>query len=322
MKAIVLSKYGSPESLQVQDVEKPIPKEGEVLVRIKATAVNDYDWSMVLGKPFIYRLMFGLFKPKHSIPGMELSGVVESLGKGVQKFREGDHVYGDISSHGFGTFAEYICINEDAMVLKPENISFEEATTIPHAAMLASQGLIDEGEIQKGQKILVNGAGGGMGLFALQIAKTFDAEVTGVDTGGKLKDMLALGYDHVIDYEKENFTKSGELYDLVLDAKTVQPAFRYLRSLKPHGKYITVGGHLNRLLEVFLLGPVIKKFSQKQIKVLGLKTNKDLDYMHQLVNEGQIKYQIDGPYPLEDAPKQIQRFGEGKHSGKVVILIS
>lgn len=181
MKAIVLTKYGSPSMLQLQELPKPVPQENEVLVKIHATAINDYDWSMVRGKPHLYRLMFGLLKPKIKIPGMELSGTIEALGKNVQSFKLGDVVYGDISDYGFGSFAEYICIHEKALALKPPKMTFEEAAAIPHASLLAYQGLIDLGKIQNGQQILINGAGGGVGTFGLQLAKLYDAEVTGVE---------------------------------------------------------------------------------------------------------------------------------------------
>ena len=207
MKAVIFTKYGSPEVLQFREVAKPSPGEQEVLIKIQATAVNDYDWSMVRGKPYLYRLMYGIFKPKIIIPGMELSGTVEAVGENAKLFNVGDQVYGDISGYGFGSFAEFVCINENAITLKPEKMSFEEAASIPHATMLAVQGLIDIGKIQKGQKILINGAGGGVGTFGLQIAKLYDTEVTGVDTGEKLVMMKSMGFDHIIDYQKEDFTK-------------------------------------------------------------------------------------------------------------------
>ena len=320
MKALVFKKYGSPEVLQLREITKPTPEENEVLVRIHATAVNDYDWSMIRGKPYLYRLLFGLLKPKHQIPGMELSGTIEALGTNAKSFKIGDHVYGDISTYGFGGFAEYVCINEKALVIKPDKMRFEEATAIPHAATLALQGLVDAGDIKKGQKILINGAGGGMGTFGLQIAKLYDAEVTGVDTGDKLKMMEEIGFDHIIDYKKEDFTKNGQKYDLILDAKTTRSTFDYLRALSSKGKYVTVGGYLNRLFPMFLLKPWISIFSTKRIQIVALKPNKDLNYISELFEAGKIRPVIDGPFNLSQLPEAIQYFGEGRHQGKVVIV--
>ncbi len=321
MKALVFTKYGSPEVLQLREIAKPTPKENEVLVKIHATAVNDYDWSMIRGKPYLYRLLFGLLKPKHQIPGMELSGTIEALGTNARSFKVGDAVYGDISTFGFGGFAEYVCINEKALVIKPDKMSFEEATAIPHAAALALQGLVDSGDIKKDQKILINGAGGGMGTFGLQIAKLYDAEVTGVDTGNKLKMMREIGFDHIIDYQKEDFTKNRQKYDLILDAKTTRSSFDYLRVLNPTGKYVTVGGYLNRLFPMLLLKPWISIFSKKRIHILALKPNKDLDYISDLFEAGKMRPIIDGPFNFSELPEAIQYFGEGKHSGKVVIKL-
>jgi NADPH:quinone reductase-like Zn-dependent oxidoreductase len=321
MKAIVLKKYGSPEVLQINDVAKPAPGAREVLVKIHATAVNDYDWSMVRGKPYLYRLIFGMLKPKQQIPGMELAGTIEALGARVTSFKVGDAVYGDISGHGFGSFAEYICIDEKALTRKPGKMSFEEAASIPHATMLAVQGLRDAGKIRQGQKVLINGAGGGVGTFGLQIAKLYDAEVTGVDTGDKLKMMQALGFDHIIDYKREDFTKNGQPYDLILDTKTNRSPFAYLRSLAPGGTYVTVGGNPSQLFQLLCLKPWIARFSKKSLHIVALKPNQDLDYINRLFEAGKLKCIIDGPYSLEEVPAAIRYFGEGRHSGKVVISV-
>jgi len=321
VKAIVCTEYGPASALQIKEVTRPVPKENEVLVKVHATAINDYDWSMVRGRPYLYRLLFGISKPKRPIPGMELAGTVQAVGANATLFDIGDAVYGDISEYGFGSFAEYICINENALCLKPTSMSFEEAAAIPHASMLAYQGLVDVGQLQKGQKILINGAGGGVGTFGLQIAKMYDAEVTGVDTGGKLNRMKALGFDHVIDYKKEDFSKNGQRYDLILDAKTSRPISAYLRVLQPNGKYVTVGGNIPRLLQLFLLKPLISIVSNKKMHVVNLKANKDLAYFNQLYEDGKIQPLIDGPYDLEEVPWAIQYFGEGKHTGKVVVKV-
>ncbi|MEQ9309492.1 MAG: NAD(P)-dependent alcohol dehydrogenase [Balneolaceae bacterium] len=323
MKAITFSEYGSPEKvLTLKNVPKPTPGENEVLVNVRASAINDYDWCVVRGMPRIYRLMFGLFKPKQQIPGMELAGVIESVGKNVTSFKIGDEVFGDLSNYGFGTFAEYVCINEKALVLKPKEMTFEEAATIPHASLLAVQGLIEVGKIKHGMDILINGAGGGVGNFALNIAKLYNAKVTGVDTGNKLVTMRSMGFDQVIDYKKKDFTKSGTTYDLILDAKTNKSTFDYLRVLKENGKYVTVGGQLLSLVQVLLFKKLISIFSTKRVEIVSLKTNKNLEYINKLFLSGHIKPIIDGPYRLEDVPKMIQYFGEAKHTGKIIISIN
>ena len=229
MKAIVQRKYGGPDVLQLADIDMPEPKENEVLVKVYATAINDYDWGMMRGKPYLYRMLFGVFTPKHPVMGMELSGVVAAVGRNVTLFSVGDAVYGDISDVGFGTFTEYACIDESALALKPADMSFTDAASIPHASLLAWQGLVDVGDIQQGQKILINGAGGGVGTYALHIAKSFGAHVTGVDTGDKLEAMSAMGYDEVIDYKEISFIDTGEQYDIILDAKSKRSPFACLR---------------------------------------------------------------------------------------------
>ncbi len=321
MKAVVLSKFGSTQNLQIKEVPKPVPKTEEVLIKVYASAVNDYDWSMVTGRPYAYRLLYGIFKPRNPIPGMELSGVIEAVGEEVTSFKPGDAVYGDISNYGFGSFAEYISINAKAVIKKPAAMTFEEAATIPHAALLAVQGLIELGGIQKGQKILINGAGGGVGTFGLHIAKMYDAEVTGVDTGDKLEGMKALGYDHIIDYKKEDFTKNGQQYDLIIDAKTTRRPWAYTRSLKPGGKYVTVGGTPGRLIQLALAKPWISRFTSKSVQILMLKSNEGLEQIHDLFEAGKVNTVIDGPYPLEETPMAIQRFGDAVHHGKIVVQV-
>ena len=323
MKAILLEKYGLPEQvLNIKEVAKPIPKEGEILIKIQATAINDYDWSMVRGKPYLYRLMYGLVKPKFRIPGMELSGLVEAIGSNVEKFKVGDPVFGDISEYGFGTFAEYISINENAVVKQPEGLNFEKAAAIPHASTLALQALRDIGKIEQGQKILINGGGGGVGTIGVQLAKLNNCTVTGVDSKEKFGMMKSIGFDHIIDYKMVNFTKTGEQYDLILDCKTDKSAFSYLRALKPNGRYVTIGGKPTKLIKVLFWGKFISLFSKKKLQILSLKANKGLDYICELFKHGKIKCEIDGPYPFERTAELIQYFGEGLHKGKIVIKMS
>ena len=321
MKAMVFTRYGSPEVLQLQEVAKPAPKDGEVLLKVHATAVNDWDWSFVRGKPWAFRPLFGLLKPKVNILGAEVAGEVEAVGNHVTKFQPGDAVYGDISEAGFGGFAEYVCVPQSALSLKPTAITFEEAAAIPHAAMLAAQGLIDIGGIRHGQRVLINGAGGGVGTFGVQIAKQHGVEVTGVDSADKLDLLRSMGFDHVIDYQKEDFTENKRRYDLILDTKTNRSTFKYARALAPNGTYVTVGGDVHRLLEVFFLGPWFSKFGSKRIRILALKPNKDLDYINELFTAGKLKCSIDGPYQFDKIPWATQYFGEGKHKGKVVIAV-
>lgn len=322
MKAIVFTEYGPPDVvLKLKDVEKPVPKDDEVLIRVHAASVNDWDWNLVRGKPLYIQLFCGLFKPKINIPGVDIAGEVEAIGENVKRLKPGDKVYGDISECGFGGFAEYVCVHEKALALKPESMSFEQAAAIPHAAMLAVQGLHDKGDIRSGQKILFNGAGGGVGTLGVQIAKSIGADITGVDSSEKLEMMRSVGFDHTIDYEKEDFTKTGKHYDLILDTKTNRSVFDYIRVLSPKGTYVTVGGTTARLLEVFILGWIINKLGNKKIRIVALKPNKDLDYINELFKAGKIKPLIDGPYELSEVPAAIEYFGSGNHKGKVIITV-
>lgn len=323
MRAVKVSKYGSPVDVaHLADVDRPSPSSNEVLVRIKSTTINDYDWVMSRGKPSVLRLFFGLKGPKNPILGMELAGVVEEIGEDVSDFKVGDAVYGDTSDFGFGTFAEFMAINEKALVKKSESISFDEAATIPHASMLAYEGLFDIANLSKNQRILINGAGGGVGTFALQLAKLSNAYVVGIDTGSKLDMMLDIGFDQVYDYKTTDIRKLNDTFDVVLDCKTAFSPFAYLSILKKTGCYVTVGGNYFKLLSVLFYGGIIKRFTGKHVKVLGLKTNKYLNEMNTLFDQKKIYSVIDGPYSLEETPKQIQRFGEGLHTGKIVIRVA
>ena len=323
MKAIVYTKYGGPDVLQLKEVEKPYPKDDEVLVKVYAASINDWDDGLLHGD-FINRLINGLLKPKKKILGSDIAGRIEAVGKNVTRFKTGDDVYGDLSGQ-WGGFAEYVCASEKALALKPASMSFEEAAAIPQAAMLAVQGLIDKGKIhsaqERKQKLLINGAGGGVGTFAVQIAKLYGVEVTGVDSTGKLDMLRSMGFDHVIDYTKEDFTKNGCCYDLILDVKTNRSMLAYARALCRHGVYVTVGGSMLRLLQSLLLGPWISMISKKHIRLVALRPNKDLGYMNGLFEAGKIKPVIDGPYKLEEVPEAFRKFGKGEHKGKIVITM-
>lgn len=319
MKAIVYSKYGTPDVLSLKEVDIPVPKPDEVLIKVYAASLNDWDCGLLQGD-LVNRLLNGLFKPKIKILGSDIAGRIEAVGKNVKKFQPGDEVFGDLSG-SWGGFAEYVCANENALALKPRSMTFEEAAAIPQAAMLAVQGLLDKGKIQSGQKVLINGAGGGVGTFAVQIAKLYGVEITGVDSTGKLAMMHAMGFDHVIDYTQEDFTKSGPQYDLILDVKTNRSVFDYIRALRPNGIYVTVGGSIGRLLQSLIMGPWISLVSKKKIVIVALKPNKDLAYMNELFETGKVKPVIDGPYNLDDVPHAFKLFGEGVHKGKMVITI-
>jgi NADPH:quinone reductase-like Zn-dependent oxidoreductase len=291
-----------------------------VLIKVFAVSINDWDLGLLQGTPFVNRLINGVLKPKRKILGSDIAGRIEAVGKNVKRFKPGDEVFGDLTNT-WGGFAEYVCADENALAKKPAGMTYEQAAAIPQAGMLAVQGLIDKGQIQSGSNILINGAGGGVGTFGLQIAKQYNAEVTGVDNPEKLELMSSLGFDHVIDYTKQDFTKNGRKYDLILDAKTNRSVFSYLRSLKRGGRYVTVGGSNNRLLQAFLLGPLIKMISKKYIHVVVLNPNKDLEYMIKLFELGKMKPVVQGPFTLPEIPDALRIFARGEHKGKIVITI-
>jgi NADPH:quinone reductase-like Zn-dependent oxidoreductase len=321
MKAVVRDTYGTPDVLELRDVETPTPKAGQVLVRVHAASVNDWDWGLLLGTPLANRMMGGLFKPKARILGGDIAGRVEAVGADVTRFRPGDEVFGDLCMSGFGAFAEYACAPETSLALKPAGMTFEQAAAIPQAGMLAVQGLIDAGQIQSGQKVLLNGAGGGVGTFALQMARLRDVEVTVVDKSGKLDMLRAMGADHVIDYLQEDFTKGGNCYDLILDVNTDRSPFAYARALKPNGIYVTVGGSIARLLQILVLGPLISRLYHKRMRIVGLKPNKDLAYLSELFEAGKLAPVIDGPYRLADLPQAFRFFSTGDHKGKIIVTV-
>ncbi|MEO0469147.1 MAG: NAD(P)-dependent alcohol dehydrogenase [Bacteroidota bacterium] len=322
MKAIVFTQYGPPTKvMRLAEVERPVPKADEVLIHVRAAAVNDWDWEMVRGRQWIMRLLIGLRKPKIRIPGVDVAGEVIEVGENVRRFKPGDAVYGDLSENGFGGFAEYVCAKENALVHKPGNMSFEQAAAIPHAAILAVQGLFHQRQIQPGQKVLINGAGGGVGTFAIQLIRELGADLTAVDSADKLPLLRQMGYQHVIDYQQEDFTCNGQQYDLILDTKTNRSPFAYARSLKQGGTYATVGGSIPRLLSILMTSPIISLFQKKKLRIVSLKPNRDLQLINQLFEQGKIRPVIDGPYSLKEIPELIQYFGAGKHTGKVVIRI-
>ncbi len=319
MKAIVYTEYGPPGVLQLKEVEKPAPKEDEVLVQVHAASLNAGDWAMLIGEPFYLRLAWGLPKPKHKILGLDIAGRVEAVGRNAKQFQPGDEVFGE---SGIGAFTEYRCVTEDKIALKPANSSFEEAATVPEAAVVALQGLRDKGQIQSGQKVAINGASGGIGTFAVQIAKSFGAEVTAVCSTRNLDMARSIGADQVIDYTQEDFTKSGQQYDLILAANGYHPISDYKRALSTEGTYVCTGGSLAQIFQSILLGPLMSKTGGKQLGNSAKKPNqKDLVFMKELLEAGKVVPVIDRRYTLSEVPEALGYIGEGHARGKVVITV-
>jgi len=324
MKAIVYTEYGSPDVLQFKDVEKPAPKENEVLVKIHAASANPADWHTMRGTPFLARLVNGLFKPKHPRLGADVAGRVEAVGRNVTQFQVGDDVFGCLSLNAMSSFAEYVCANEDALALKPAKTTFEQAAAVPLAALTALQGLRNQGQIQPGQKVLINGASGGVGTFAVQIAKSCGAEVTGVCSTKNLDMVRSIGADHVIDYTKEDFTQNGQQYDLIFCAVGNRSITDYKRALKPQGICVVAGFTALRLLfEHMILGPRRSKAGGQRVGLMPtMKPNKkDLVFVKELLEAGKIIPVIDRRYPLSETAEAIRYLETGHAKGKVVISI-
>ncbi|MCH7772041.1 MAG: NAD(P)-dependent alcohol dehydrogenase [Bacteroidetes bacterium] len=330
MKAIVCTKYGLPDVLQLNEVEKPTPKDDEVLVKVHAASVNSWDWDLLRGRPFLARLTVGLLKPKNKILGCDIAGRVDAVGRNVKQFQTGDEVFGDISGCGWGGFSEYVCARENALALKPSGMTFDEAAAIPQAAVLALQGLRYKGQIQPGQKVLINGAGGGAGTFAVQIAKSFGAEVTGVDSTSKLDMMRSIGADQVIDYTQEDFTKNGQRYDRIVDVVGNRSIFDYRRALSPKGICVIIGFSTNILFQALFLAPWMSmagslpgRQAGKKIALMSAKiTDKELLLLKELIEAGKVKPVIDRHYPLREVAEAIRYLEEGHARGKVVITVA
>lgn len=323
MKALFIRKYGSPDFLEIQDVEKPSPADDQVLIKVKAVSVNDWDWALLHGSPFVpNRFMAGLFKPRIII-GSDIAGVVEAIGSAVSSYKSGDEVYGDLSGCGFGGFAEYVCAPQSAVRFKSPNMSFEQAAAIPQAGMLALEGVTAGGQLKPGQNILINGAGGGVGSIAIQLLKLQDLEVTGVDSAAKLDVMRLWGFDHVIDYQTENFTRNGHRYDLIIDVKTDRSPADYERALAPNGVYATVGGQLSKLLMIALSGLRLNRARDKELRVIGLQTNRELPYFNELFEAGKFKPVIDTEFEFtdNDVRNAFHHFDAAAHKGKIVVRI-
>lgn len=322
MKAITYSQYGPPEVLQFQEVEKPEPAENEVLVKIHAASLNSWDWDMLRGIPRLFRLLSGVLKPKYKILGADIAGEITAVGKEVRKFKKGDRVLGDLCEGGWGAFAEYTCAQEKDLVLKPPEMSFEDAASLPQAAVMAYLGIFVKGQVKAGEKVLINGAGGGVGSFAIQMAKARGAEITAVDLENKFELMCSLGAEHCIDFTREDFTKNGQNYDLILDIMGHHSIFDYKRVLSPRGRYLMVGGSNRTIFQTLFLAPFISKKGGKKLGILAHKPNFDLESIFKLIASGKVKAVIDKRFKLTDAPQAFQYLGDGNARGKIIINVS
>jgi NADPH:quinone reductase-like Zn-dependent oxidoreductase len=325
MKAMVYHTYGSPDVLKLQEVQKPIPQDNEVLVKVTAASVNAAELHLLRADPFLMRFMgFGLLKPKHTILGAAMAGQVEAVGRNVTQFQPGDEIFGDLTRCGWGAFAEYVCASEDALALKPANVTFEEAAAVPLAAITALQGLRAKGQIQPGQKVLIYGAGGGVGTFAVQLAKAFGAEVTAVCSTRNVDLVRSIGADQVIDYTQADFTKNGQRYDLIFAVNGYHSIFDYKRALNPRGVYVFIGGSMAAMFQAMLLGPLVSMTGGQKMGSMGVAkpSQKDLVYMKDLLEAGKVVPVIDRRYPLGETAEALRYLEKGHAKGKVVITVT
>lgn len=322
MKAIVSPKYGPPDVLEFKEVEKPTPRDNEVLVKVCASSLNQYDWHLLTADIFLVRLNMGLLKPKNPIPGADIAGRVEAIGRDVKQFRPGDEVFGDISASGAGGCAEYVAAPEKSLALKPNNMTWEQAAAVPMAALTALQGLRDPGKIQRGQKVVIQGAAGGVGTFAVQIAKALGAEVTAVCSTRNMEQARSLGADHVIDYTKEDFTQSGQQYDIIFAANGYHSLADYKRAMTPRGVYVMAGGTPRQMFQALLLGSWMSERNGKSMQVLTARPSQDdLNFMKELIEAGKVRSVIDKCYPLRETAEALRYLGAGHARGKIVIII-
>ena len=326
MKAIVRGRYGSPDVLELTEIDKPEPGDDEVLVRVHAASVNPADWHFLRGTPYIARLQLGLRKPKDRVLGCDVAGRVEAVGKDVTMFRPGDEVFGSPFMHGLGAFAEYVCVPEDLLAPKPATLSFDHAAAVPLAASTALQGLRDHGRIEPGHKVLIIGASGGVGTFAVQIAKSFDAEVTGVCSTRNVDMVRSLGADHIIDYTKEDFTQSGQQYDLIFQLAGTRSPSECRSALTSNGTLVISSGEsegrwigpVDRVIKALVLSP----FVSQKLATFTVKPNReDLQLLKQFIEDGTLTLVIDRTYRLAQVPEAIRYLEEGRARGKVVITV-
>lgn len=322
MKAIIHSKYGSPDVLELREVEKPKVGDNEVLVKVSAASVNAYDWHILRADPFLARLEVGLLKPRRTRLGADIAGVVVGTGKDVRKFSAGDAVFADISASGGGGFAEYVVIPEKYVACKPFNLSFEQAAAVPMAAVTALQGLRDLGQVQPGMKVLINGASGGVGTFAVQIAKILGAEVTAVCSAGKMELVRSLGADHVIDYAREDFSQTRQVYSLILGIGGFRPLAVYERALSARGRYIMVGGANAQIFQALLFGPLKSHKNGRTFRHLtAVPSQQDLDLIRGWLEAGRINPVVDKIFDLHDVPAAIAYLESGRAAGKVIVKV-
>ncbi len=320
MKAVVYTRYGGPDVLRLTDADTPVPGNGQVLVKVHAVSVNGSDWETLRGKP-LYSRIGGPFRPRHHVLGSDIAGSVAATGRNVTRFKPGDDVFADILTY-MGGFAEYVCVPQATLAPIPAGLTYEQAAALPQAGAIALQGIRDKGRVRLGQKVLINGGGGGSGMYAVQLAKLDGAEVTGVDNAEKMEFMRSLGADHVIDYAREDFTRNGHGYDLILDVAGYRPASAYGRSLAPGGRYLYVGGSVTTMLQVLMIGPVIGRAGRKRIGVLAVRLGaKRLDPLVELIQAGKITTVIDRRFALSEVPEALRYVGGGHAKGKVVVTI-
>jgi 2-desacetyl-2-hydroxyethyl bacteriochlorophyllide A dehydrogenase len=322
MKAIINTQYGSPDVLRYEEVDTPIPKDDEVLIKIHYAAANAGDLHLLRADPFLIRLMMGFFKPKIQILGFDVSGTIQQVGKHVKKFKKGDEVFGDISESGFGAYAQFVSVPESSLVKKPKKISFEQAAGVSGAGMTALQGLVKHGHIKAGQNVLIVGASGGVGHFAVQLAKSYGAVVTGVCSTKNVKMVKSIGANFVVDYKKEDVTKNGIKYDLIVDAAAFRSIKDYKNSLTAKGKYILVGGSMKQLMQIMILGPIMSKKNGIEFRNFLVKPNqKDLLLLRDLLEKGKLKTIVDKRFPLEKVPDAIRYMEKERACGKIIIKI-
>lgn len=322
MKAVLLEKYGEPEDLRVGEIEKPIPAKGEVLVNVKAVSLNDWELGLIKGRPLVIRMMHGLSKPKIKIPGVDVAGEIEAIGNEVAGLKVGDRVYADLSDDGFGAFAKYVAVPEKSLTIIPREMSYEHAAAIPHASLLAYQALENQMPLEPNQKVLVNGAGGGVGQFVAQLLASKGLHLTGVDSSEKFNALKSMGFHEVVDYKTTDFTKGEKRYDLIVDTKSNRPPRHYARVLSKKGVYITVGGDMGRIFKLLWWRLTSSWFTQKRLSILALKPNRGLEEIGELYKAGKLPLHIDGPYSgLEQIPELLRYFADAKHKGKVVVTV-
>lgn len=323
MKAVVYTEYGSPDVLQLKEVDKPVPKENEVLIKVVASSVNEWDNGLISGKGLLTRILGGLFKPKNKILGADVAGIVETVGNNIKDFKPGDEVFGDIANAGFGAFAEYVCVPEKMLAKKSPKMSFEQAAALPQAGLLAMQGLRFKKPLQAGQHLLINGAGGGVGPVALQYAKSIGVTVTCVDKEEKFAMLRSFGADELIDYRKTDYTRTGNQYDYILDVTARRAVGDYKRALKPAGVFAMIGGSMGWLLfQMMLIQPLLSRFSNKKLGIMGYHVSREgLDELTSLFERGIIKPVIDKSFPLEKTTDAFRYYEQGGFTGKIVITI-